>query len=319
MRRRLAVLAVLPLLLTACGGSGGSGGEGGQAASPPPAIGTVSVSGEVGKKPTVTFTPGRPATTSSSTVLREGTGKPLKMGDAVVANLTAYTWDGKQNASGGSTYDTGVPEVLPVSDQLPKVVREALVGARPGGRFYSVVAADNYTAEQREAAKAQGADLSAAQVFVVDIVDVPDKLAATGKAVDPGLEGVTLENPGGEKAPVLTTKTDEKAPPKLVAKTVIKGKGEKIKAGQNVLVQYVGKIWGSDVEFDSSWSRGIPSIFQIGSGKVIKGWDQGLVGVPLGSRMLLSIPPDLGYGKEGTGQIKGTDTLVFAIDVLDTY
>jgi peptidylprolyl isomerase len=87
-----------------------------------------------------------------------------------------------------------------------------------------------------------------------------------------------------------------------------------------VLVHYVGKIWGTDKEFDSSWNRGAPVMFQIGTGKVIKGWDQGLVGVPVGSRVLLVIPPKLGYGEQGQGDvIKGTDTLVFVVDVIASY
>lgn len=156
---------------------------------------------------------------------------------------------------------------------------------------------------------------------MVDVIGVPEGNAAKGTATDPGLAGVKVENPGGEAAPKFTTKTKEKAPKELVAKTVIKGAGPEVKTGQSILVQYAGKVWGSDVEFDSSWSRGgQPIMFQIGTGKVIKGWDQGLVGVPVGSRVLLSIPPDLGYGKAGSGdKIKGTDTLVFLVDVLAAY
>ncbi|MCG5214901.1 FKBP-type peptidyl-prolyl cis-trans isomerase [Streptosporangium soli] len=280
---------------------------------------SLSVDGQVGTKPTVKFPAGKPATTSTSKVLKEGTGTPVKDGDSVVANLTVYTWDGKKNASGGSTYDNGAPELVPVSDQLPKVVKQGFVGAKPGGRFYAVVAADSYTKEQLDQAKAQGADTTAAQVFVVDVLDSPTVKSAVGKASDPGVKGVKLENPEG-KAPKLTTKTDEKPSKKLVQEMVIKGTGPEVKKGQSIMVQYVGKIWGTDSEFDSSWTNGQPVMFQIGTGKVIKGWDEGLVGVPIGSRVLLTIPPDLGYGKEGQGEkIKGTDTLVFAVDVLAAY
>lgn len=315
MRRRLAVLAALPLLFAAaCGGQ--SGGEGGATAASPAAL---TVTGEVGKKPTVTFPEGEPPATSSAKVVVEGEGEPIPANAAVVANLTVYNWDGKSNAMGGSTYDAGTPEVVPLTDQLPKVVKDGFSQVRIGGRFYAVVAADSYTKEQLDQAKAQGADVSAAQVFVVDVVDAPKKLAASGKTVDFELDGVELKHPGEGKAPELSTKTDMKAPKKLVAETVIEGGGEKVKSGQHLLVQYVGKIWGTDKEFDSSWSRGQPAIFQIGTGKVIKGWDEGLVGRPVGSRVLLSIPPKLGYGEQGQGEIKGTDTLVFAVDILAAY
>ena len=64
--------------------------------------------------------------------------------------------------------------------------------------------------------------------------------------------------------------------------------------------------------------RGEPTSFQIGTGAVVKGWDQALVGRAVGSRVLLSIPPDLGYGEEGNKDagIKGTDTLYFLVDIL---
>ncbi|GLW08208.1 peptidylprolyl isomerase [Microtetraspora sp. NBRC 13810] len=329
MRRRLAVLAAVPLLFAAaCGSSGGDGS--GTAASPAAssasaaangAPGSLTVAGKTGAKPTVTFTAGRPANTSTSKVLDEGKGGAVKMGDNVVANMTVYTWDGKTNATGGSTYDNGAPEVVPLTDQLPKVVRDGFVATKPGGRFYAVVAADNYTKEQLDEAKKQGADTSVAQVFVVDVLGATQAKTASGKDTGATVKGVQLENPGEGQAPKLTTKTSDKASTKLVAETVIKGTGPEVKSGEFIMVQYVGKIWGTDSEFDSSWSRGgVPVLFQIGAGKVIKGWDEGLVGIPVGSRVLLTIPPDLGYGSAGQGdKIKGTDTLVFAVDVLGAF
>jgi peptidylprolyl isomerase len=323
MRRRLAVLAAVPLLFVAACGSEGGGGDSASTSASSAAPGNAAglkVTGEANAKPTVTFPTGAPTTTSSTQVVTEGQGDPIKEGDSVVTNLTVYTWDGKENKLGASTYDNGAPELIPVNDQLPKVVHEAFVGSKPGGRFLAVVAADNYSKEELEQAKAQGMDTSAAQVFVVDVLGAPQAKAAQGDAAEHGVKGITLENPGGDAAPKLTTKTKEQAPKKLVAKTVIKGDGPEVKSGQSILVQYTGKIWGSDVTFDSSWERKQPVMFKIGAGQVIKGWDQGLVGVPVGSRVLLAIPPDLGYGKDGQGdKIKGTDTLVFTVDVLGAY
>ncbi|WP_405148125.1 FKBP-type peptidyl-prolyl cis-trans isomerase [Sphaerisporangium sp. NBC_01403] len=314
--RRLAVLAALPLLFAAaCGGNNGD-----VTAKPGAAPSGVKVAGEFGKKPQVTFPAGKPPATSSAQTISEGQGNAVKDGDAVVANLTAYSWDGKSNAASGSTYDDGAPQLIKVDAKLPSVVHKAFQDSKPGGRFLAVVAKDSLTADQVEQAKSQGADTSIASVYVVDVMGVPTAKAAQGTATDPGVTGVKLENPGGDQAPKLTTKTSEPAPKGLVAKTVIKGSGPVVKTGQTILVHYTGKIWGSDSEFDSSWSRGEPVMFPIGVGKVIKGWDQSLVGVPVGSRVLVSIPPDLGYGKAGSGdKIKGTDTLVFVVDVLGAY
>jgi peptidylprolyl isomerase len=65
----------------------------------------------------------------------------------------------------------------------------------------------------------------------------------------------------------------------------------------------------------------VPAAFQIGAGRVIDGWDQGLVGQKIGSQVLLVIPPELGYGANGNPDagISGTDTLVFVVDILDAY
>ncbi|RCG29778.1 hypothetical protein DQ384_19605 [Sphaerisporangium album] len=316
--RRLALLAALPLLFAAaCGNSGDvtakTGGSSGASSG-------VKVAGDFGKKPQVTFPSGKPPATSSSQTITSGQGAQLKDGDAVVANLTAYSWDGKTNALSGSTYDEGAPQLITVDNKLPSVVHKAFQDSKPGGRFLAVVAKDSLTAEQMEQAKSQGADTSIASVYVVDVMGVSTVKAAQGTATDPGVKGVALENPGGDQAPKLTTKTDAAAPKELVSKTVIKGTGPVVKSGQTILVHYTGKIWGTDTEFDSSWGRGQPVMFPIGVGKVIKGWDQSLVGVPVGSRMLVTIPPDLGYGKAGQGdKIKGTDTLVFVVDVLGAY
>ncbi|GII47928.1 peptidylprolyl isomerase [Planotetraspora silvatica] len=264
----------------------------------------------------MTFPAGQPPLTSSSLKVSDGSGTAAKDGDVLTAKVTVYNWDGKENKSSGSDYDQGHSEFVTVSPQLPKSLHEALVGARPGGRVLAVVAKDSLSPDQITQAKDQGTDFTTtSQVLVVDVESAAPK-AAQGAVVDPAVDGVKLENPGGDKAPTLTTKTDAKAPKDLVVKTVIKGSGPQVKADQMILAHYTGKIWGTDKEFDSSWQRGEPATFALN--QVVKGWAQGLTGVPVGSRVLISIPPDLGYGKEGNAQggIKGTDTLVFVVDVL---
>ncbi len=84
-------------------------------------------------------------------------------------------------------------------------------------------------------------------------------------------------------------------------------------------MQYTGVNWRTKKVFDSSWSRSTPFALNIGVGQVIKGWDTGLIGQTVGSRVMLVIPPAEGYGKTGSSQagIKGTDTLVFVVDILE--
>jgi peptidylprolyl isomerase len=116
------------------------------------------------------------------------------------------------------------------------------------------------------------------------------------------------------------------APKQLIEQTLVAGSGVAVAAGDTVITNYVGEIWPAKVGsvakvFDSSFSRGAPTGFVIGTGAVIPGFDKTLVGKRLGTRMLLSIPPADGYGPSGNSQagISGTDTLVFVIDLLADY
>ena len=106
-------------------------------------------------------------------------------------------------------------------------------------------------------------------------------------------------------------------PSELVIRDIVPGKGAKAKAGDEMSMQYVGNSWSTGQQFDASWDRGAqPFTFQLGAGMVIPGWDQGLVGLKKGGRRLLIIPPDMGYGAQGTpdGTIAPNETLVFVVD-----
>ncbi|HRC07340.1 MAG TPA: FKBP-type peptidyl-prolyl cis-trans isomerase, partial [Miltoncostaeales bacterium] len=104
----------------------------------------------------------------------------------------------------------------------------------------------------------------------------------------------------------------------LVVQPLLQGSGETIVSGDTLVAQYVGVIAPGGKQFDASWDRKQVASFPIGVSQVIPGWDKGLVGTKIGSRVLLVIPPADGYGKSGNAQagIKGTDTLVFVVDVL---
>ncbi|MCL2092316.1 MAG: FKBP-type peptidyl-prolyl cis-trans isomerase [Micrococcales bacterium] len=108
------------------------------------------------------------------------------------------------------------------------------------------------------------------------------------------------------------------APADLQVQVLVPGTGAAVAAGQDIEVHYLGQTWGGGV-FDTSYDRGETISFPIGVGQVIAGWDQGLVGQPIGSRLLLSIPSHLGYGDRGVpaAGIRGGDTLVFVVDIVD--
>ena len=107
-------------------------------------------------------------------------------------------------------------------------------------------------------------------------------------------------------------------PPKqLVVKDLVKGTGAAAKAGDALTVRYVGASYSTGKVFDASWKRSDNSFpFTLGQQAVIKGWDEGIVGMMPGGRRELVIPPELGYGAEGQGaDIKPNETLVFVVDL----
>ena len=95
------------------------------------------------------------------------------------------------------------------------------------------------------------------------------------------------------------------------------GSGAEAKAGDQVLVHYVGVAHSTGEEFDASYNRGAPLDFPLGAGRVIAGWDQGVQGMKVGGRRQLVIPPHLGYGDRGAGGvIKPGETLIFVVDLV---
>jgi peptidylprolyl isomerase len=106
------------------------------------------------------------------------------------------------------------------------------------------------------------------------------------------------------------------APTELQIEDLEQGDGEEAKAGDNLGVFYVGVDYETGEEFDSNWGTGQPFSFQLGSGQVIPGWDQGVEGMKVGGRRQLIIPPDLAYGAQGQPPAIGPNaTLLFVIEL----
>ena len=112
----------------------------------------------------------------------------------------------------------------------------------------------------------------------------------------------------------------ETPPSELVKTDITVGTGDEAVKGKNVSVHYVGVAWSNGQEFDASWNRGEAFEFRLGAGQVIQGWDDGVAGMKVGGRRQLTIPPDMGYGSRGAGGvIKGGETLVFVVDLLNVF
>jgi peptidylprolyl isomerase len=158
---------------------------------------------------------------------------------------------------------------------------------------------------------------------------VPAVAACGGSSKAPGVQ---LAPQGGDTAttvattpkppPAIATKpvvTVPKgpAPASLVTKDLVTGTGRTVKAGQTVTVNYVGVLYKTGKEFDSSWSRNQPATFPLTNGGVIAGWVQGIPGMKVGGRRELIIPAKLAYGARGNPPtIPPNSPLVFVVDLL---
>jgi FKBP-type peptidyl-prolyl cis-trans isomerase len=275
-----------------------------------------TVSGDAGKKPTIAAGEGTPPTDLKVSVLTPGTGNVVAKGDHLFVNYLGQLWSGKVfdnsfDRGQAFDFDAGTGGVIPGWD-------EGLVGQKVGSRVLLVIPPAKGYGDQ-----GAGSDIppKSTLVFVVDVLGSFNATSsAIGTAVsldDPALPKVTAE---AGKKPAITMPSSA-APADLVVKTLIQGDGPAVEKGKTLVAQYVGVVWASGKQFDSSWDRGAAANFPIGVGKVIPGWDEGLVGQKVGSRVLLSIPPAKGYGSNGNTRagIGGTDTLVFVVDILGAF
>ncbi|MEU7020834.1 FKBP-type peptidyl-prolyl cis-trans isomerase [Streptomyces sp. NPDC046203] len=142
-----------------------------------------------------------------------------------------------------------------------------------------------------------------------------DSASASGStSMKDGLPAITAGEKFGEK-PTLSKGVGD--PPKSLKVNVIsEGKGPVTKKGDALQVNYLGQTWDSTKPFDNSFDRKQPFELTLGAGQVIKGWDQGLEGQKVGSRIVIGIPPELGYGAQEQSSIKANSTLVFVVDIL---
>lgn len=107
------------------------------------------------------------------------------------------------------------------------------------------------------------------------------------------------------------------APPsELTVIDIQLGDGAEAVAGASAEVHYSGVSWSTGAMFDSSWQRDTSFVFPLGEGRVITGWDQGVVGMREGGQRLLILPPEFAYGDMGTGPIGPGETLIFVVDLL---
>jgi len=317
--RRFLGLIVIPVLaslvLAGCGGSPNA------VPTSTPTVNVnakVSVTGAFGATPTVNIPKLAANNTLTVKTVIAGTGPVLTKTDSLVANFVLYFWTGKSASLKANTFVTN-PAI--VGGQMIPGLEDALVGQKVGSRVLAIIPpALGYGTSGDSQLGVSG---NTTLVFIIDVIKsyTADSSAsgATESSGGNGLPAITA-TPG--KAPVATIPAGQQ-PTALEVKTLIKGTGPVLAKGEYVIAQYVGYIWRTKKLFGSSWTSGMPFgfIFQDATPQVIPGWDTGLAGQTVGSRVLLVIPPKDGYGTAGASQagIKGTDVLVYVVDILDAF
>src|SRR5580692_1128623 len=323
MRRFLALIAIALLggaVLAGCGSSSSSSKSSASSSAAASSVGansSVTATGSFGKAPTVSIPKATAGTKLEVKTLIQGAGTTLTKADAMAANFVLYFWSGKTSSLKASTY-TSNPTVIG-GTMLPGL-ETALIGKKVGSRVLAVIPpADGYGTSGNSQLGITG---STTLVFVIDVLkSYSDTAGATGSQVSNGGGNLPTVSAKSGTAPTLTFPSST-PPSSLVTTTLVKGTGAKVAKGDYVIAQYAGFIWRTKKVFGSSWSSGSPFGFTIGASpeQVIPGWDKGLVGQTVGSRVMLSIPPAQGYGSAGASQagIKGNDTLVFVVDIIDS-
>jgi FKBP-type peptidyl-prolyl cis-trans isomerase len=319
--RRFLALGAIPLLacvvLAGCGSSKSSSSSSSPSSSSSVgASSAVTATGSFGAAPTVSIPKAKPGSKLEVKTLIQGSGSTLTKADAMAANFVLYFWSGSSSSLKANTF-TSNPTVIG-GTMLPGL-ETALVGKKVGSRVLAVIPpADGYGTSGNSELGITG---STTLVFVIDLLkSYSDTASASGTQVSNGGGDLPTVSAKAGSAPTLTFSSTT-PPSGLVVKTLIKGNGPKVVKGDYVIAQYTGYIWRTKAVFGSSWSSGSPFGFLIGASpeQVIPGWDKGLEGQTVGSRVMLSIPPAEGYGSAGNSGagIKGTDSLVFVVDIVD--
>jgi len=318
-RLRLLPIALVPAVvlgLAACSGSGSSGSSATPSASssasaaaitscpdPGSASKAITVSGPVGgtTAPTVTFDKGLSAKKPQASTVVKGTGTSLKDGDYAQVSYSVYeASDAKKLGTIG--FDQGNPQVLSVG------------GTGFGALLACATVGDRIAAVGQSSAL--GFNTGGEIVVVADVVaQTPTKSTGTPQPQDPKLPTVK-DKADGE--PEITIPKGVAAPSKTQVEVLKQGDGAAIADGDTALVQYKGVLYDGGKEFDSSWSKGVPTTFTISEGSLIKGFVTGLVGQKVGSQVLIVATPEDAYGdtpREGSGIPKNAP-LVFVVDIL---
>jgi FKBP-type peptidyl-prolyl cis-trans isomerase len=314
-RRMLPVVALVSvaLTLTGCGSDGkkkasdtkssatkdsGCGYKSGSTSD------AVKIEGDFGKTVTATFDKPLKADSLQRSVVTQGTGAKPATGEVLNVQLTVY------NGTSGKLIDQAPTKFTVGDTTLPKDLLASYECVNLGSRIATTFPAKDLYGDTGNAQ----AGIAAGDSLVL-VSDVIGEYVGPKPKAWPSAPSVTFN---GRKSPKVTLPKG-KASPDLLLHVIKKGTGAVVTQGASVTVNYKGIIWGTGKVFDESYGKGkAPATFTTTG--VVEGFGAALVGQKVGTRLIVSIPPQYGYGTSGNpqGGIKGTDTLVFVIEIQST-
>lgn len=298
--RPLVVLVSAGLLVTAGGCAPASLPiEVGPAPTSTASQAPLDVDGRPGRAPELKYAKPFDVLRPGSRTVWPGTGERLERDGPVLLNI--YAEDGRDGTELQNTYRSAPASYTMTESSLGNHLFEALRGKRAGAR---VMLMENDTAE-------------GAEVPVVLVVDVlPTRASGTELPDPPGtLPQVTRDEQG---VPTVRIPRDAEPPRDLEVVPLVRGRGPQVAKGQVVTVEMHAVAWESGEVVETTWAEDTPPrSAQVGIGALIEGWDAGLVQQPVGSQVMLVVPPGMAYA--GTESPLAGETLVYVIDILDAH
>jgi len=311
MRRRLVTASVLALALTGVAACGSDSSESATEESSD-SISGLTVTGDFGEEPKIEVD-GMDVSDVETAVAIEGDGSEM---DAESAALYRFVIaNGGTGETVASNYQDNAPQQL-VMSQEAEVITESVEGESIGSRILLAMPVKELLGEQGAPQVGLGPDDDL--VMVIDLIEEAEAplTAPEGEEVEPPAWAPLVVEEDGNVTGIDFSDVDKEQPANFHAVPLIEGDGPAVKEGDSITVDYFGIVWGGDKPFDESFSRE-PTSFTLAKGSLIDGWVQGLDGVKVGSRVMLVIPADLGYGEQGSPpDIPGGATLLFVVDVL---
>ena len=312
MRRSLAAVPLAALVLSATTACGDDGGDTTTATPARDSIDGLTVTGDFGAEPKVEVD-GLDVSEAETGTIIQGDGAEVAEDDAV--RFRFYAADGTNGQVVASNYSDPEPSKLELG--TPGPFNEYIVGTNIGDRVAVALPVKDLVGEDQ--APPPGLKRKDDLVLVFDVIEevAPPLDGPEGEPVDPPADAPAVVEEDGAVTGFDFADAPAKPPKELQVITLVEGEGEEVAEGDQLTVDYFGAVWGEEQPFDDSYSRGEPTEFALAKGQLIDGWVEGLQGVPVGSRVMLVIPPAQGYGKQGSPpDIPANATLVFVIDVL---